>query len=153
MSKFNTKNIIIGVGLLILLSIGGYAAWSNFLTTDAEITVLSQENGPLSMIVGLQADTLETSNSSQEVEQIIQIKNENGLINMTVDYTITKQGTNIECTDIVNDCSVIFSTTEEGVLNPGDVITMEHGINNISMNTVCERFSCPQTISAQINMT
>jgi len=131
---------------LSVFSIIGYAVWGSFFQGISGLAITSEGEGGIVYTSSLDSQSVDVTDSGAVVMDYVELLNNNGNVNVTVDYQVIKtDNTTDECTDYINDVDVLVDPTNFQITNGQ--------LGAVNVTYTVERWSCPQTIQVDLNIT
>ena len=149
MSK--TERRVLGCLLVAIVGLGTFAGASWFLGYEASSPtgyVITSEG----VIYGdnLSMDNIDTTNSSFEKLESIEIQNPDGEYNLTVDIETINIDTDAgDSCDISGDVDVDVEY-DYGGISDGETITIRSGTSYLTVETSAKLRSCPQNVTTMV---
>jgi hypothetical protein len=131
---------------------GAWATWNFILNQEPTYSVTS--HGPDILIhTYFTSQEISTQNSSVEFMDSSVLSNNNSPTNLTLLTNITKTDSNLTdgCSDFENDCQVTFFYEGE-LVDSNDVLDIPHGLSDLNVSIVCERYSCSHDIDVLVEL-
>ncbi len=151
-----SKKKLVGIFAILIITVAsiGYSAWLAFSTTNSHVTIDSNGSS-VYLITGFDdvvVEGLDMGAAETEIKAVF--GNQNGALNMK--FEATKDITDIEddCIDYENDTTEIEWDFNGDIINDGDQVLVNSGLeNNLTGTFSTVRSACPQTLDIQVSLT
>jgi len=147
----NKKLWLFGISLFLI--VGVTAVWISSIRLTTNYNIISDPFTGITITESLSDQTFDSLSGEIHFSENITIYNEDIQREIIINVKTNKTDIGDECYNWENDCSMKYYLNSQRLNETDNTVRIDNGNNNLEFNIECERYSCPQIVTPEIEIT